>query len=237
MNKPPIYHDFVAACAQAGCPLCRLVGVEVQRALRTMLRDDSLLDPKTRHELRQSLGFCREHTWLLLETQIGNALGISILYEDLLGQVQKGLAQTVEDIQEESAGKFARLLPGRKAHTLQAVLHPRKPCPACHAQEIVEHLALDMLAGWLDEPDLSQALEACSGLCLPHLGQAFECMRKAPARRKLLQISQRQLADLRQELAEFIRKNDYRFRDEPIGAEGNAWKRAMSIAVGEVRRT
>ena len=29
------------------------------------------------------------------------------------------------------------------------------------------------------------------------------------------------------ELEEFVRKNDYRFRDEPWGGERDAWRRAL----------
>ncbi len=37
---------------------------------------------------------------------------------------------------------------------------------------------------------------------------------------------------LRDELAEFIRKQDYRFRDEGLGAEGDAWIRAIAQVSG-----
>ncbi|MEW5871484.1 MAG: DUF6062 family protein [Chloroflexota bacterium] len=242
MSKPPVYHDFIEACAgtscpaQSGCPLCRLVGVAVQAALRVMLHDDNLLNPKTRDQLHQSLGFCREHTWLLLETQIGNALGISILYEDLLKQVQKGLSQAAEALEGQRSVRLKWARPGADKLSLeQQALRPERPCPACHAQESIERQALDMLSASLNEPDLVQALRSSGGLCLPHLDQAFARLSRTADRQLLLEISQQHLQSLREELLEFIRKNDYRFHHEKIGKEGNAWKRAMGIAVGEKR--
>lgn len=41
-----------------------------------------------------------------------------------------------------------------------------------------------------------------------------------------------QLESLNHELAEFIRKNDYRFRDEGFGAEGDSWQRISLYVAG-----
>jgi hypothetical protein len=45
-------------------------------------------------------------------------------------------------------------------------------------------------------------------------------------------ICQARIKALRAELGEFIRKNDYHFHAEPIGNEGNAWKRAAALTNG-----
>jgi len=39
------------------------------------------------------------------------------------------------------------------------------------------------------------------------------------------------------QLSEFIRKNDYRFRDEPVGEEGDAWLRAIAALAGAQRES
>jgi hypothetical protein len=42
------------------------------------------------------------------------------------------------------------------------------------------------------------------------------------------------LESMQAQLAEFIRKNDYRFHGESIGAERDAWQRAVRKVVGEI---
>jgi hypothetical protein len=65
-----------------------------------------------------------------------------------------------------------------------------------------------------------------------HLRLALEAVSDGDAYAVLLAISRKQLEALNAELAEFIRKNDYRFRDEGFGNEGDAWKRALSKISG-----
>ena len=48
----------------------------------------------------------------------------------------------------------------------------------------------------------------------------------------LITIHREKLETLRDELAEFIRKNDYQIIREGFGAEGDAWLRAIGTIVG-----
>jgi hypothetical protein len=50
---------------------------------------------------------------------------------------------------------------------------------------------------------------------------------------QLVDLQRRTMGELRDELAEFIRKNDYRFRHEGFGKEGDSWLRAIGIICGE----
>ena len=47
-------------------------------------------------------------------------------------------------------------------------------------------------------------------------------------------IHRKKLEGLREELTEFIRKNDYRFKDEVMGAEGDSWRRAIVRLIGNL---
>ena len=76
------------------------------------------------------------------------------------------------------------------------------------------------------DPALAAALIFLKRL-LPKLDQK----RKAT----LLGQQQTRMESLRGELAEFIRKSDYRFRDEIIGGEGDSYKRAADMVKGKHR--
>ncbi len=69
------------ALERPGCPLCRLADEAGRRFLRALLYE-RVNDVPTRNELRRGGGFCRLHTGLLLS--MGDALGASIIYADLL---------------------------------------------------------------------------------------------------------------------------------------------------------
>jgi hypothetical protein len=117
-------------------------------------------------------------------------------------------------------------------HSLQA----REQCPACLHRNTMETLALtSMLEALPKDKQMRSALEASSGLCLPHLRRALELTRDKATFTVLLEIAREKIAKLRTELDEFIRKNDYRFNSQGFGPEGDSWRRAISWLAGASR--
>jgi len=201
------YHDLSEALAQAGCAVCRLVATATDRYLRSLLHE-SVNDPGVRERLRASHGFCCEHSWQLQRR--GDPLGISILWRDLLTQASES-----GNGPQHGKGK------GRTA-----------VCPACEIATEAERRYLGTLVEHLASGSLRGEYDTSPGLCLPHLRKAFR-QGSAGARAFLLESEAAKLSGLSQELAEIIRKNDYRFREEPWGAERDAWIRATSKLAGE----
>jgi len=89
-----------------------------------------------------------------------------------------------------------------------------------------------MLLEHLQAGTLREEYVASGGLCLPHLRVALAGA-PAEARRFLEAAESDKLAGLREELSDLIRKNDYRFREEPWGPERDAWIRAARKLAGE----
>lgn len=235
MPNPPIYHDLIAACAQSGCPVCRLAQQSVMDHIRTLLSSESLIDPKIRQELRQALGFCPSHTWLMMDERLGDALGVSILYQDILKYALKQISEQTAppSFLHGLARRLKRMVALNTASREKPGLTPA-PCLACQMRDSTEALVLGVLVDGLADAAMRQALSASSsGLCLPHLSHALEMVPNPQAHQTLFSIGQERLEALRQELGEYIRKNDYRFREEPVGAEGHAWKRSTALTVGE----
>jgi hypothetical protein len=103
---------------------------------------------------------------------------------------------------------------------------PAADCPACEEEAGAEArylAALDRLAPARLEPVLA---EGRGFLCLSHLAR----LRGAPLRRTFEQ----RLSGLLEELETFQHKQDYRFRDEPAGAERDSWLRAIRALKGDV---
>jgi hypothetical protein len=234
MNNP-VYYELLEAFPQPGCPLCRQVQEAVERSLSHLFYE-SVTDPAVRHRLRRSLGFCQRHAWLLVDARLGDALGMAIIYHDLLGSLLKHLPQDAAISPQNPASRLFRRLPsGLKTlvgHTLD-VLSPHHPCPACEQEESTRRTAVSVLAASLKAPAFAEAFKASGSLCLPHLCQVLEEVRDPLSLEILVTASRDKLATLQAELAEIIRKNDYRYRDEAFGPEGDAWKRAVAVMVGE----
>jgi hypothetical protein len=105
---------------------------------------------------------------------------------------------------------------------------PARPaCPACAVATKEAGRTLRALAR-LRPAALDAALGngARGFLCLEHLA----ALPAGTARERFTA----RLRELREELAEAIRKSDYRFADEPKGPEGDAWLRAIRVFGGDV---
>jgi hypothetical protein len=234
MNNP-VYYELIEAFSQPGCPVCRQVQGALERFLSHLFYE-SVTDPAVRHRLRRSLGFCQRHSWLLVDARLGDALGMAIIYHDLLGSLLKHLPQDEAISTRTPASRLFRRLPSSLKILVQQALEaltPHHTCPACEQEESSRRTAVSVLTASLKTPAFVQAFKASRGLCLPHLSQVLEEVRDPLALGILLTTSREKLSALQAELAEIIRKNDYRYRDEAFGAEGDAWKRAVAVLVGE----
>src|SRR5512133_2100583 len=196
MTTTATYDLFTEACRQEGCPICR---VEHDADLRYLDRlfYELVNDYNTRVGLRASLGFCNEHAHMAMDEIHGKALGLTIIYDDLLRVVLEQIS---------SNGNIKK---------------NEKKCPACeNRDEMTGRVFLD-LSKYIDAP-LLEAFRNSQGLCIGHLRQALENIRSSEKRNALLNAQSDIMQALRGELAEFIRKNDYRYTGEGFGGEKDA---------------
>ena len=193
------------------CALCRLADRSAERSLRAFF-SEFVNDPEVRIRFRKSRGFCRQHTPLL--ARCGDALGVAILYADLA---------------DETRRRWRSNGCGQAGSPFSRWLHPNKvtACPACGAEEDAEaRYSAALASGLARDPGLWEIIQASSGLCARHVEKIAIAARPRDAAR-LLEIECARMDGLFSELEEFVRKNDYRFRTEPWGAERDAWRRAL----------
>jgi hypothetical protein len=239
MTETLTYFDLLNACKQPGCPVCRLEQSGVERYLSSLFYE-SVNDPGVRDRLRRSLGFCHRHAWLVVEARLGLALGVGIIYQDLLETL---LERQPRRLVRKGRQKRFFWLGGSSdiplnLEAVRRVLQADAPCPACEQEQAIAGRALFVLAGSLGDERLVKALEASDGLCLPHLRQALDYLESGEALDILLTITIAHWQKLRHELAELIRKHDYRFRQEGFGQERDAWRRAVALLTGnKIRRS
>lgn len=201
------YVAFVEACSQPGCPICRIEHDTVLRYIGGLFYEQ-VNDYNLRDRLRSSLGFCREHAYVAVDELPGNALGIAIVYQDLV----KYALHHVNDPKGVSA--------------------PQRKCPACEQRDLNMMRTFSELSKHIDDEAMTAALKKSNGLCLFHMRHALKHMRTPEKRALLVSIERNILMQLRADLDEYIRKNDYRFAQETFGAERDSWQRAISIIAG-----
>lgn len=228
-------HKLLDACLEAGCPVCRVEAHGVERYLENQLYEN-VNSPRWRERLRGSLGFCHEHAWLAVDRRLGDALGFSILYRDVIHTVLKGLEE-LGSSPRASRHWTARLrqAPEGVRTLLERILNaitPSKGCPVCEHRDELRTGILSELVKGLETPEMFSALQASDGLCFPHLRTTLERVRDVSICELLLSIHRAKMENLRAELDEFIRKNDYREIEAGFGSEGDAWLRAIARVAG-----
>jgi hypothetical protein len=222
------YDVLCAALAKPGCALCRLEQDHVQRYLDGFMYED-VTDVDLRAKMRAAQGFCRQHAAQAI--RVRDSLGLAIIYQDILSNVNKEMRQFVSDVwlptssflrREPSAGK-------RLARHITA----RRSCPACAVRNEMSEAGLKTLATHVADSELGAAFQASDGLCLPHLRRALAVAGDPAVVAALVNRQSQVIERLNAELAEFIRKHDYRFRHEAMAGERDSWKRAIDMAAGQ----
>jgi hypothetical protein len=188
------FFELQKACAQPGCPLCRIVADRAERYIDNMLFEH-ISDRSFRAAYRAAGGFCAAHSRNLESFRDG--LAVAILGRDIL---------------EDRLGFFKKGKPWR----------PKGPCPVCAEQERIEAEYLGFLAetgdpkpGGLsgDEAgELRDFFTASGGLCVPHYGQLLERVKRVP--RWLREFQERRFEDLLRRTGQFIELSAYGRQEE-----------------------
>jgi hypothetical protein len=210
-------YELRAAFQKPGCPICTFIQRVSARYIEGTF-NESLLDPTIRQKLVDSLGFCYEHIWLSLNLKLSDALGHAILSRDLVKTTLKTIIEN-----ENNAGD-----------RLASSLDPVATCPACRIEEATVERVIDSMKVALRDQEFITAYTQSNGLCISHLKRLLPGL-DVKRRAVILDHQRICMEQLLGELSEFIRKSDYRFRDEIIGKEGDSYLRAADMIQGKRR--
>jgi hypothetical protein len=240
--------NLVNAFQQAECPVCYLKRTYEARYI-FMLLWENVNDSNTRARFVDALGFCRSHAWQLVETErdrFGGGLGTGILYQDLTHRARQGLAELRQ--RENLWARLSWLERGcqmvykwlrRKSFERYIIGFPsalvaQAECRVCQIGRETEVAYVDALGKACAEGEFRERYRASMGLCLPHLRAAIETSHDPATRVFLIETAEAKLETLAHQLAEYLRKQIWDYRDEPkIAAEQSAWLRAVEFFVGK----
>jgi hypothetical protein len=218
------YFELVEALQGDGCALCHLGQRTVRRWLDAILFE-SVNDPSIQENLKATQGFCPGHSELLISQT--NSVGTAILYGAILDDLSKTLA-----VGANASGGWRERLTRPTTREEKRLPPPGVACPACEQRDEATARYLKPMATLHKDEELYAAFAAGSGFCVPHLRQAMTTL-KGEALEWLLQHQRERWEALRAELAELIRKNDYRYQHEGFGLERDSWIRAVRAVKGE----
>ncbi len=202
------YNELLKILEMKDCPVCFMIRRSIRYTLSVEFIEE-LTVPEFREPVRASLGFCKEHSEYVRRAARNNlqAMGIAIVYEDLL------------HIHQEAFNE------GR-------IISASERCPLCSLQQDIESYALQLVADYCDDQEFQQHYERAGGVCLPHL-QEILLMTQGTAHEFLVQSHVGKIQQMTEELDEFIRKHDYRFKDEAMTeGESHSWQYAVRFVTG-----
>ena len=220
-ERSTLYFELREALEAGGCPLCRLRDQASDSYLHALIYE-GVTDPPLREELRSARGLCHRHAWRQANRH-GSVLGLAIIYHDVINTLTKTLEDQVPNRRFNRQGLVKRLGPSAE-------------CPACRLEGIALPRTIKTLLAYLDDPDIQTGYRNAGGLCLAHLQTTLGQANDAQAR-TLAEWQSVVYRELRDQLSELIRKHDHRFKNEPIGVEGDAWRRAVARMAGEAGET
>lgn len=228
------------ALRRDGCPVCRLGRQAAAGSVDAFLWEN-VNEPDVRQPIIAAYGFCPRHTRLLVAAEMRNTgpvLGVNIIYEHLGRLVSRELSRL--DLPERGPGGLSALLRrlgGSGGTAARPVLPPKGNCPVC---AVVQESDLSMLETLFEllarqEEGFAEAYAASDGLCLNHLRvglEQFAADHPGPAR-WLSDETAARLERLSAEMREFVRKNNWEYRDEKLTpAESQAWRRMLTFFTG-----
>ena len=199
-GKDVIYVSIKEALSKEGCPIYRLLKKLEVEAIENLLYEH-VLDPQVRNELRRNLGFCNYHSWLLVNYVLKNPwigqLGVSIIYEDLLSTF---LSKLRED-----------------------EIISNKNCELCRRVKYFEETYVNAFAKYLSSLDLiNDCRDPPSVLCSKHLRYIIGLIKDDNLRKELINIQVSKVENILSKLRSFIRKQDYRIKEEVSREEAGA---------------
>ena len=156
----------------------------------------------------------------------GDALGVATIYHDLTGETIKRWEEGVTSPEiDRSLALKLRALFSSKSSDLRSN-QANTACLLCGIEAEAEDRFVSALASGLKRPDVWERYEQEAEFCVRHIESL--CERAAlDVKDRVLKREIDLLRSLEGELEEYMRKTDFRFRDEPMGEEGDSWRRAL----------
>jgi len=233
-KRPPFVLAKIAlqeGLARGECPICFSSRKATRRYIHSFLYE-GMMSSLARQEFLEGGGFCREHFWEAknIERECwADGFGVAILCENLL----EAFAQDLEKLRNTIAGSNMSFLKIRRtAKRREVPFTPGSKCLACEIARSTDQRYLATLEELLADSNFREGFEQSAGLCVGHIQTISEHWTSETAVEIVKCVATNQVRKLIDQLREFQRKHDYRYKNEPRGPEWSSPERAIGFLVG-----
>jgi len=207
------------------CPFCRLFK-ELEKNELDIILGASMMEPDIRIQTNK-LGFCKSHYEQMFTAK--NRLGLALILESHLDSVDKVLSPGAIGLKDRSE----RIAEGAK--------ELNSTCYICNR---VEHHFAKMIETslilWERDKEFRKKFDSQQYFCVPHYQRLMESAKKFLPKKLLgdFVASAERIQDayqekLREDVSWFVKKFDYRYKDEPWGDSKDAVERAIAFLSGK----
>jgi hypothetical protein len=205
----PVMDAYKEAC---DCPICCMYD-KLERDKIDFLLDTAYMEDDIRSETNR-LGFCEKHYAMI--NQESNRLGLALILQTHLKTIHN-------DILRKAKSNMG-IKRNKKAQTLnQFIEENTNRCYICETVDVAFQLYLDTLFFlFKKDSDFEKLFKNTKGYCIKHFGILYDL---APTKLKgsdytefmsiLLSVYENNVDTLQSDIDWFVRKFDYRFKDEP----------------------
>lgn len=222
----PVNEAFEAVQSEehAGCPFCRLKKKLEEDELSIIL-GASMMEPDIRIKTNEA-GFCHDHFGKMLEK--GNRLSLALILESHLAEMEKKL----------TSGGLSSMMKGGVPKRLSDAVE------SCYICDRIEYSFSRMVSTavmlWETDAAFRKKCGQQEYICLPHVAE-FLAAGKAGMSKKVyadfeksvMKVAVRRMSEVREGIAAFVKKFDYRYAGEALDNAAGAPEAAVEFLSGK----
>ena len=212
------FSELLDAFKKDGCPICNLDYSNIDSYFSSILYE-SVNDPDVRKKLRNSFGYCREHSiqFIQLVEKSYNRFGASIIIADVASEIIKEL------------DRLSKL----SLKELKKVKATNHRCPACIYQENHEHIYYFEITSNLENDDFFNKYLKSDGFCQAHLLGLIKIIKDPLKRIKIIENQKLKFSILINDMNAFVKKHSGQNSQKITSDEAEAFKKAIRHIVGD----
>lgn len=211
------FTELLDAFKKDGCPICNLNYSNIDSYFSSILYE-SVNDPGVRKKLRDSLGYCRDHSvqFIGFIESSCNRFGASIIIADITAEIIKELDRlsklSLKDLKKATGSNYK--------------------CPACIYMRSHEHIYYSEITNNLESDDFLSKFLKSDGLCQAHILELIKIIKNPHTRNKIIENQKLKLSMLIKDMNEFVKKHSGQSSQKISSDEGNAFKKAIKKISG-----
>ncbi|MFC2145694.1 DUF6062 family protein, partial [Actinomycetota bacterium] len=192
------------------CAICKLLEISVLKYLENLLHEFTM-DPTSRREIREALGYCRKHTEQLIDVtkNTNQRLSAAIVAEDLANIFLKHSKKLFRNGIQTNTGMFKI----------------RKSCPICKYYSKHEKMYVSEFARGTAKEEFLEKFTENPGICIEHLIMISKSVKERNALKRILKPQIKSVEKIDLELNNFIKKFDHKSSEKITDSEASAWYR------------